>query len=196
MSNTTTFAISQIREALLSRWETDKDIFKSLRDECGTYVFDAVMAVLLGGTGSSKLHQKAYLSIISNTGDVGAWKANAGLKANKATGFKNYQQRGFFNFPNVDNNRLKTEFPEEITLEVVCDIVIGYDNDCFRKNMRNMNSDPKEDFVKTLHKVVSYAFKQESSSSPDYLIAQKIQDSVNPESINGSSVIDHKTEEP
>ncbi len=74
------------------------------------------------------------------------------MKANKADGWTNYQQRGFFNFPNVDNNRLKTEFPEEMTLKTVCLIVTGYEDGCFRKNMRNLNSAPREDFVKTLHK--------------------------------------------
>lgn len=162
-----TYTIGQVRAALMEQWKTNAEAFKLLRNDCGTYVFDAVMAVLLGGTGTSKPHHKAYLSLISNSGDVGAWKANAGLKANKADGWTNYQQRGFFNFPNVDNNRLKTEFPEEMTLKTVCLIVVGYEDDCFRKNMRNLNSAPREDFVKTLHKIVEYAFQNDNPALLD-----------------------------
>lgn len=155
-----TYTIAQVRNALMLRWEADGAAFKALRDDCGTYVFDAVMAVLLGGAGRSKPWQTAYLALISTHCEATPWKANAGLKANKADGFKNYQQRGFFDFPSVNNKRIKNEFPEEMTMYTVCDIVTGYGDDCFRKNQRNLLSDPRVDFVNTLARILSYAFDE------------------------------------
>ena len=150
--------IDEMRTLLEERWKTDGASFIELRSSCGTYVFDAVMAVLLGGTGSAKPLHRQYLSFFSS-GDVTPWKANAGLKAN-AVKNSNYQQRGFFNFPLVDNKRLKREFTESLTLHEVCSIVEGYPSECFRRNSQNLRKAPAENFLHTLHRIIEFAWNE------------------------------------
>lgn len=160
------YTLRDIKALLMVRWEKDADEFKQLRTQCDTYVFDAVIAVLLSGTGSSLPEHKAYLSIISNSGDVGSWKANAGLRPNKAAGYSNYQQRGFFNYPAVDNKKLKAEFPEEKTIGEVCTAIRSYPDSYFRNNQRNSKSDPKDEFINTMFKVISYAMQSKKKTIP------------------------------
>lgn len=150
--------IHEMRELLVKRWDTDGVLFTGLRRSCGTYVFDAVMAVLLGGAGSAKPEQKQYLSFFSS-GDVTPWKANAGLKANTMKN-SNYQQRGFFHFPLVDNKRMKREFTENLTLHEVCCIVEGYPPEFFRSNTQNQKKAPTENFLHTLHKIIEFAWNE------------------------------------
>lgn len=156
--------ICDLREKLMKCWKQDTRTFKTLRDECGTYVFDAVMAVILGGTGTSKPEHKEYITAIFNKMDASSWKANAGLKANLATGYNNYQQRGFFNYPVVDNKRIKSEFVPDMTIEAVCERVKSYPAECFRNNARNAFSNPADDFVKTLCRIMNYAGIEVSES--------------------------------
>ncbi len=160
------YTLRDIKALLMVRWEKDADEFRQLRKQCGTYVFDAMIAVLLSGTGSSLPEHKKYLSIISNSGDVGSWKANAGLRPNKAAGYSNYQQRGFFNYPAVDNKKLKAEFPEEKTIGEVCTAIRSYPDSYFRNNQRNSESDPKDDFINTMFKVISYAMQSKKKTIP------------------------------
>lgn len=117
--------IVDVREKFMKCWSHDTQKFKNLRDECGTYVFDAVMAVLLGGTGTSTLENITYISFIFNKMDVSSWKANAGLKSNKVTG-TNYSQRGFFNYPNVSNKKIQLEFFPDMTIEAVCEHIKSF----------------------------------------------------------------------
>ncbi len=46
MMDNMTYTINQVRSALIERWQTDSETFKTLRNDCGTYVFDAVMAMI------------------------------------------------------------------------------------------------------------------------------------------------------
>lgn len=159
--------IVDVREKLMKCWSHDTQKFKNLRDECGTYVFDAVMAVLLGGTGTSTLENRTYISFIFNKMDVSSWKANAGLKSNNVTG-TNYSQRGFFNYPNVSNKKIQLEFYSDMTIEEVCEHIKSYPEDFFRRNARNAKSDPAHDFVNTLYKILNYAgFETNEAHKPE-----------------------------
>ena len=147
--------ICDVREKLMECWKRDAQSFRNLRNECGTYVFDAVMAVLLGGTGISKPDQKGYIVTVFHKTDVSPWKANAGLKSNQVNG-SNYSQRGFFNFPIVDNKRIQMEFLPQMPIDAVCERIKSYSEECFRKNKRNEDSDPANDFIETLLKILCF----------------------------------------
>lgn len=127
-----------------------------MRDECGTYVFDAVMAVILGGTGISKPEQRAYITTVFHKMDVSPWKANAGLKSNQVSG-TNYNQRGFFNYPDVSNKRIQLDFLPEMSIQGIQACIKTYPENCFRKNAKNEKIDPAENFVNTLYKILNYA---------------------------------------
>lgn len=148
--------IIDVRERLLNCWKQDVQTFRDLRDECGTYVFDAVMAVLLGGISTKILESRVYILSVFHKMDVSSWKANAGLKSNSVTG-TNYSQRGFFNYPNVSNNKIQLEFLHDMTIDEVCEKIKSYPEDYFRKNAINAKSDPAENFVNTLYKILDYA---------------------------------------
>lgn len=148
--------IIDVRGRIMNCWKQDIQTFRNLRDECGTYVFDAVMAVILGGTGVSKPEHSAYVLAVFHKKDVSSWKANAGLKSNNVTG-TNYSQRGFFNYPYMSNNKIQLEFLPDMTIDEVCEKIKSYPEDYFRKNARNDKSDPAEDFVNTLYKILNYA---------------------------------------
>ena len=132
--------IIDVRGRIMNCWKQDIQTFRNLRDECGTYVFDAVMAVILGGTGVSKPEHSAYVLAVFHKKDVSSWKANAGLKSNNVTG-TNYSQRGFFNYPYMSNNKIQLEFLPDMTIDEVCEKIKSYPEDYFRKNARNDKSE-------------------------------------------------------
>lgn len=152
------FTISDIRKNLMIRWKDEPEQFKQLRKECGSYVFDAVMAVLLGGTGRSKSEQAAYAQVLYAKGDFSFWTANAGLRSNDAgPKYPNYHQRGFFSFPEVTNDRISSEFLPDMKISDVCNMVKNYPDSYFRRNKQNSVSEPRENFIQTLYKIVEYS---------------------------------------
>lgn len=159
-TNLTSMLISDVCNLLMQKWRHSSMEFINLRKSYGTYVFDAVMAVLLGGTGSKTQIQKQYISIVFNSKDVNAWKANAGLRPNIVKN-TNYNQRGFFNYPIVNNNMIKKIFTDTISIGEVCKMINNFPDDYFRINRQNMNIPPRQRFIDTIYEILKFAMHDE-----------------------------------
>lgn len=152
--------ISELRIALVEKWEISKEEFAALRDSCNTATFDGAMAILLGGASSTSLAGKTYANIVSKSGDTSPWRANAGLRPNTISGNQKYSTRGFFEYPHIKNAHIEVYFPETMTIEDVCNKVKGYSDDYFRVYRKNPNSTPREDFEKVVNLIAEYAFSK------------------------------------